>query len=112
MVVPSNYEPCGLTQLISLKYGTVPIVRGVGGLVSTIFDRDHDQDHAEEKRNGYVFYETDNHALESAMERAIGLYKEFPKEFEQLRQQGMEYDYSWSKSGARYEGVYDFIKAF
>ncbi len=112
MVVPSNYEPCGLTQLISLKYGTVPIVRGVGGLVSTIFDRDHDPDHAEEKRNGYVFYETDNHALESAMERAIGLYKKFPKEFEQLRQQGMEYDYSWSKSGARYEGVYDFIKAF
>ncbi|GAB4538688.1 MAG: glycogen synthase GlgA [Pleurocapsa sp.] len=111
MVVPSNFEPCGLTQLIALKYGTVPIVRGVGGLLSTVFDRDHDLDHAPEKRNGYVFYQTDNHALESAMERAIGLYYEYPKEFEQLVQQGMEYDYSWNHPGTQYLNIYDFIKA-
>ncbi len=111
MVVPSNYEPCGLTQLISLRYGTVPIVRGVGGLLSTVFDRDHDQNHAPEKRNGYVFYQTDNHALESAMERAMGLYTQYPKEFEKLAQQGMEYDYSWNNPGTTYENVYEFIKA-
>ncbi len=111
MVVPSNYEPCGLTQLISLKYGTVPIVRGVGGLLSTVFDKDHDQNHAPEKRNGFVFYQTDNQALESAMERAIGLYKEYPKEFEQLAQQGMEYDYSWNNPGANYLSVYELIRA-
>ncbi len=111
MVVPSNYEPCGLTQLISLKYGTVPIVRGVGGLLSTVFDKDHDQNHAPEKRNGFVFYQTDNQALESAMERALGLYKEYPKEFEQLAQQGMEYDYSWNNPGANYLSVYEFIRA-
>ena len=111
MVVPSNYEPCGLTQLISLKYGTVPIVRGVGGLLSTVFDKDHDLDRAPEKRNGYVFYQTDNHALESAIERAIGLYKKFPKEFEQLAQQGMEYDYSWNNPGTTYLNVYEHIKA-
>lgn len=111
MVVPSNYEPCGLTQLISFKYGTVPIVRGVGGLLSTVFDRDFDPDRAPEKRNGYVFYQTDTNALESAMERAIGLYKEFPKEFEQLQQQGMEYDYSWNNPGKQYLSVYNFIKA-
>ena len=111
MVVPSNYEPCGLTQLISLKYGTVPIVRGVGGLLSTVFDRDFETDRAPEKRNGYVFYQTDNYALETAMERAIGLYKEFPKEFEQLVQQGMEYDYSWNNSGKSYLDIYEHIKA-
>ena len=111
MVVPSNYEPCGLTQLISLKYGTVPIVRGVGGLLSTVFDKDHDQNHAPEKRNGFVFYQTDNRALESAMERAIGLYKEYPKKFEQLAQQGMEYDYSWNNPGANYLSVYQLIRA-
>ncbi len=111
MVVPSNYEPCGLTQLISLKYGTVPIVRGVGGLLSTVFDKDHDQNHAPEKRNGFVFYQTDNYALESAMERAIGLYKEYPKEFEQLAQQAMEYDYSWNNPGSTYLSVYEHIRA-
>ncbi|HHP7231910.1 MAG TPA: glycogen synthase GlgA [Xenococcaceae cyanobacterium] len=111
MIVPSNYEPCGLTQLISLKYGTVPIVRGVGGLLSTVFDRDYDQNHAPETRNGYVFYQTDHRALESALERAIGLYKGSPKEFEQLAQQGMEYDYSWNNSGASYLSVYEYIKA-
>lgn len=110
MVVPSNYEPCGLTQLISLKYGTVPIVRGVGGLVSTVFDRDYDTNKPPEKRNGYVFYQTDPHALESAMERAIGLWYKYPKEFEQLIQQGMEYDYSWNNSGKQYLGIYDYIK--
>ena len=111
MVVPSNYEPCGLTQLISLKYGTVPIVRGVGGLLSTVFDRDFDPDRAPEKRNGYVFYQTDNYALETAMERAIGLYREFPKEFELLVQQGMEYDYSWNNSGTSYMDIYEYIRS-
>ena len=111
MVVPSNYEPCGLTQLISLKYGTVPIVRGVGGLLSTVFDRDFDVNHPPESRNGYVFYQTDNQALESAMERAIGLYNEFPEEFQKLVKQGMEYDYSWNNAGETYLETYDFIKA-
>ncbi|BAU64236.1 glycogen synthase [Stanieria sp. NIES-3757] len=111
IIVPSNYEPCGLTQIIGMKYGTVPIVRGVGGLVSTVFDRDYDPDHAPEKRNGYVFYQTDTPALESAMERAISLWYQYPKEFEQLTQQGMEYDFSWNNPGAQYMNVYEFIKA-
>ncbi len=110
VVVPSNFEPCGLTQLIALKYGTVPIVRGVGGLLSTVFDRDYDLNHAPEKRNGYVFYQVDYHALESAMERAISLYYEYPKEFEQLVQQGMEYDYSWNHAGTQYVNVYELIR--
>jgi starch synthase len=110
IVVPSEYEPCGLTQLIGLKYGTIPIVRGVGGLVSTVFDRDYDRDRAPEKRNGYVFYQTDSNALESAMSRAIGLYSQYPKEFEQLVQQGMEYDYSWNNAGSQYMNIYEYIR--
>ena len=111
MVIPSNYEPCGLTQIISLKYGTVPIVRGVGGLVNTVFDRDYDANHAPEKRNGYVFYQTDSHALESAMDRAIGLWQHYPKEFRELALQGMDYDYSWNDPGEKYLGVYEYIRA-
>ncbi len=110
IVVPSNYEPCGLTQMISLKYGTVPIVRGVGGLVSTVFDRDYDTNHPPEERNGYVFYQTDLNALESAMDRAIGLYSVYPEEFEKLRIQGMEYDYSWKNPGQEYMDIYNYIK--
>lgn len=110
IVVPSNYEPCGLTQMISLKYGTVPIVRGVGGLVNTVFDRDYDQDKPPEERNGYVFYQTDRTALESAMERAIGLWYEYPQEFEKLVIQGMNYDYSWNNPGADYLGIYEHIR--
>ncbi|MBV5261807.1 glycogen synthase GlgA [Synechococcus moorigangaii CMS01] len=111
LVVPSNYEPCGLTQLIGLKYGAVPIVRGVGGLVSTVFDRDHDDKHPPEARNGYVFYQTDNQALESAMERAIGLYTVYPEEFRKLQIQGMKYDYSWNNPGNEYLDLYEFIRA-
>jgi len=110
IVVPSNYEPCGLTQMIGLKYGTVPIVRGVGGLVSTVFDRDYDQNKLPEERNGYVFYESDNYALESAMERAIGLWDEYPDEFRKLMIQGMEYDYSWNHPGKEYLEIYENIR--
>lgn len=110
MIVPSNYEPCGLTQMISLKYGTVPIVRGVGGLVSTVFDRDYDTNQPPEKRNGYVFYQSDYNALESAMSRALGLYHHYPEEFQQLQIQGMKYDYSWNHPAQEYLKVYDFIR--
>lgn len=94
IIVPGNYEPCGLTQMIGLKYGTVPIVRNVGGLVNTVFDRDYDQDHLPEQRKGYAFYQTDFDAVESAMARAINLWHQDHAEFSDLVQQGMNYDYS------------------
>ncbi|MEL6816291.1 MAG: glycogen synthase, partial [Cyanobacteria bacterium J06598_3] len=89
MIVPSNYEPCGLTQIISLKYGTVPVVRGVGGLVNTIFDVDYEQNKPPEERNGFVFSENDSYALESALGRALNLYHQKPKDFEILAKRGM-----------------------
>lgn len=110
IVVPSNYEPCGLTQMIGLKYGTVPIVRGVGGLVNTVFDRDYEETLPPEKRNGYVFYSQDDQGLESAMGRAIDLWKKQPKEFEKLAIQGMQYDYSWNLPGEKYLEIYDWIR--
>lgn len=110
IIVPSNYEPCGLTQMIGLKYGTVPIVRGVGGLVNTVFDRDYDEQHLPEERNGYVFYQTDHEALESALGRAIDLWYNYPEEFEQLAIQGMNYDYSWNYPGKNYLEIYDYIR--
>ncbi|MBE9009020.1 glycogen synthase GlgA [Pseudanabaenaceae cyanobacterium LEGE 13415] len=110
IVVPSNFEPCGLTQVIALKYGTVPIVRGVGGLVNTVFDHDYDQAHPPEKRNGFVFYESDNVALESGMTRAFDLWGQNRKIFNQLAIQGMKYDYSWKDPAQEYVELYDRIR--
>ncbi|HEY9657247.1 MAG TPA: glycogen synthase GlgA, partial [Allocoleopsis sp.] len=110
IVVPSNFEPCGLTQMIGLRYGTVPIVRGVGGLINTVFDRDYDEFHPAEERNGYVFFQTDFTALESAMDRAIGLWNYYPDQFEKLQVQGMNYDYSWKNPGTDYLAIYEFIR--
>jgi starch synthase len=110
IIVPSNYEPCGLTQMIGMKYGTVPVVRGVGGLVSTVFDRDYDITTEPENRNGYVFYQTDYHALESALDRALNLWHDSPDEFRKLAIQGMEYDYSWNHPGESYMEIYERIR--
>ena len=110
IVVPSNYEPCGLTQVIGLQYGTVPVVRGVGGLVNTVFDWDYEQEKPKGKRNGFVFYQSDNHALETALGRAIHLWKSDRATFNQLAIQGMEYDYSWNEPGAEYLELYEHIR--
>ncbi len=112
IVVPSNFEPCGLTQMIGLKYGTVPVVRGVGGLINTVFDKDYDQYHSKEERNGFVFYETDNLALESALERAIALWHFYPEEFKKLQLQGMKYDYSWKNPAQEYLNIYNYIRCW
>lgn len=110
IVVPSLFEPCGLTQMIALKYGTVPIVRAVGGLVDTVFDRDHSWK-APEERNGYVFHQADFPALESAMHRAIGLWYGYPDEFRKLIVQGMRCNNSWNHAGQDYLNIYDYIRA-
>ncbi|HIK29009.1 MAG: glycogen synthase GlgA [Oscillatoriaceae bacterium SKW80] len=110
IVVPSNYEPCGLTQMIGMRYGTVPVVRGIGGLVSTVFDWDYDTIHPPEKRNGFVFFQTDHRALESALDRALDLWYEKREIFNKLAIQGMEYDYSWYNPACEYLKVYDFIR--
>jgi starch synthase len=106
IIMPSMYEPCGLAQLIALRYGTVPIVRTVGGLVDTIFDRDF-SDKAITARNGYVFHEADYVGLESAMQRAIGLWQAYPEQFRKLIIQGMQYNYSWHRSGQYYLDIYE-----
>lgn len=110
MLVPSNVEPCGLAQLISLKYGTVPIVRGVGGLVDTVFDIDYNEGKPPEKRNGFVFYQSDNYALESALDRALDLWYQDLNAFQNLQRQGMDYDYSWNLPGEQYIKIYDAIR--
>ena len=109
LVMPSMFEPCGLAQSIALKYGTVPIVRAVGGLADTIADRDYAWD-PPDQRTGYVFHHSDHQALESAMTRAIGLWHDYPQDFRYLMLNGMRTDRSWARPGQDYLNIYDHIK--
>jgi len=109
MVVPSMFEPCGLTQVISFRYGTVPVVRAVGGLVDTVFDRDH-SDRPWDQRNGFTFWENNFRALESALSRALGLWWDYPEEFQRLIRQGMAYDHSWNHPGQHYLNIYEYVR--
>jgi starch synthase len=109
IIVPSMFEPCGLTQMIALRYGTVPVVREVGGLADTVFDRDH-SDRPLEERNGYVFRDADYPGIESAMRRAIGLWYAFPEDFRKLMVTGMGLDYSWNHPGEQYLAIYEHIR--
>ena len=110
IVIPSRYEPCGLTQMIAMRYGTVPVVRNTGGLADTVFDANY-ADKAFEERTGYVFDHPDIAGLESALGRAIGLWYKYPDYFRQLRFNGMQQDYSWRGPGENYLNIYNYIKA-
>ncbi len=109
IIVPSLFEPCGLTQMIGLKYCTIPIVRATGGLMDTVFDADYASKPFHE-RNGYVFNDFNAQGIESALQRAIGMWYSYPQNFRELMVNGMRYDYSWAESGRHYLNVYDFIR--
>ena len=100
-LMPSLFEPCGLNQLYSLRYGTVPIVRVTGGLDDTVTDATEDAAGAD----GIKFREYSVHALAKAIRKALVLYED--KELlNQYRRNGMAKDFSWSRTAAAYENVY------
>ena len=109
IVIPSAYEPCGLTQMIALKYGTVPIVRNTGGLGDTVYDANYSHKPFHE-RNGYVFNDYNREGLESALRRAMGLWFDYPVYFRQLMVNGMRLDYSWNHPATHYLNIYGYIK--
>jgi starch synthase len=109
LFVPSMFEPCGLTQMIAMKYGTVPVVRGVGGMVDTVFDKDLSTLPPNE-RNGYVFSSADNKSVESTLDRAISCWYKYPKDWRVLMENGMKYDYSWNLPGQHYINIYEHIR--
>ncbi len=110
LVIPSVYEPCGLTQMIAMRYGTVPVVRNTGGLADTVFDANYSEVPFEQ-RNGYVFNDLTSEGLESALSRGIGLWYRYPEYFRQLRQNGMNTDLSWNHPGGDYMNIYEMIRA-
>lgn len=107
-IVPSLFEPCGLTQMIALKYGTVPIVRKTGGLADTIFDIDYSEKPLAE-RNGYTFDFPDSIGIESALSRAIDCWFHEPDKWRKLMITGMNIDFSWNKPSDQYIKIYESL---
>jgi len=100
-LMPSLFEPCGLGQLISLKYGTIPVVRKTGGLADTIIDFDGDK----KKGNGFVFEKPTSVALGRAVRRALAAYKR-KGVWRGLVERAMRADHSWERSAREYIELY------
>ena len=100
-LMPSRYEPCGLGQLIALRYGVIPIARRTGGLADTIVDPQEDWTRA----NGYLFDAPTAEALLHALDRALGLYAS-PEDWNSMVRAGMRQDFSWERSAERYLELY------
>lgn len=99
-LMPSQYEPCGLNQLYSLKYGTVPVVRKTGGLADSITDA------SEDSANGFVFDGFSSIELETALARAIVCHMSQKERWSQLVETGMQQDWSWKASASKYVQLY------
>lgn len=104
--MPSHFEPCGLNQLYSLRYGTVPVVRRTGGLADTITDATPENLEAR-TATGFVFDEYSLPAFGTALRQACDVYRAAPGTWAQLVQTGMTQDWSWSKSAHDYVRVYE-----
>ena len=103
-LMPSRFEPCGLNQLYSLRYGTVPVVRTTGGLADTIIDYT-DETSNNRTATGFTFNNYNGEALYNAIERALKLYKDKVK-WRGLLKNGMKQDWSWSNSAQEYVELY------
>lgn len=102
-LIPSKYEPCGLGQLISMKYGSIPIGRKTGGLADTI----KDYDHLASKGTGFLFSDFTPSAMQDAIKRALCLYTDSSK-MKNVVKDTMKMDFSWKRSAERYIQLYNY----
>ncbi|PKK94459.1 MAG: starch synthase [Tenericutes bacterium HGW-Tenericutes-5] len=101
-LMPSKFEPCGLGQIIALKYGTIPIVRETGGLVDTI----EPYNEYEKSGNGFSFANFNAHDMMHVIRYAIHIYKSDKSNWNRLINNAMSSDFSWKKSALIYKGIY------
>lgn len=100
-LMPSRSEPCGLSQMIAMRYGTVPVVRLTGGLKDSVIDCGDGT-----VGTGFGFTEYDAGALRHAVDRAVGLYRDYRDIWTELRKRDMQSDFSWNKSAKEYDAYY------
>jgi starch synthase len=105
-LMPSRFEPCGLNQMYSLRYGTLPVVFKTGGLADTVVDAG-EATPADAGANGFVFDMPDVNAFIATIRRALALYRQ-PAEWQRLQQSGMRQSFDWAKSAGHYLSLYAF----
>ena len=101
-LMPSKSEPCGLSQMIAMRYGTVPIVRETGGLKDTV----HPYEAWRDAGNGFTFANYASNDMLHVIREAVFLYKDFPDVFSRLRKRAMACDFSWARSAGEYLRIY------
>jgi starch synthase len=94
-LMPSRYEPCGLAQMIAMRYGCIPVVRATGGLKDTV----------KEGKTGFLFHAADSGSMLDAIRRSLNVYVN-PGQWEHFQRSGMQEDFSWPRSAARYAILY------
>ena len=104
-LMPSKSEPCGLSQMIAMRYGTVPIVRETGGLKDTVQPYEAWRDDG----NGFTFANYASGDMLYVIREAVYLYKDYPDAFARLRSRAMESDFSWKRSAGEYLHIYSNI---
>ncbi|KAM0858875.1 hypothetical protein ACQ4PT_047560 [Festuca glaucescens] len=115
VLVPSIFEPCGLTQLVAMRYGSIPIVRKTGGLYDTIFDVDNDKDRARSlglETNGFSFDGADSNGVDYALNRALASWFDARDWFHSLCKRVMEQDWSWNRPALDYIELYHSARKF
>ncbi|KAI6704051.1 hypothetical protein NL676_013187 [Syzygium grande] len=109
ILVPSIFEPCGLTQLTAMRYGSIPVVRKTGGLYDTVFDVDHDKERAQAQGlepNGFNFDGADSTGIDYALNRALSAWYDGRDWFNSLCKTVMEQDWSWNRPALDYMELY------
>lgn len=101
-LMPSQFEPCGLSQMIAMRYGTIPIVRETGGLRDTVLSYNEFNGEG----NGFTFFNYNAHDMLHTIERAVDYYKNKPDIWTKLQKRGMNGDYSWAHSAEEYLKLY------
>jgi starch synthase len=108
-LMPSRYEPCGLNQLYSLKYGTPPVVRVTGGLADTVVNAT-EENIAAGVATGFAFHDYTADALYKTVQWALTLYRQRPHHFLQIMQTAMRQDWSWNRSAREYAALYERLR--
>jgi len=106
-LVPSRFEPCGLTQMYALRYGSLPLVRRTGGLADTVTDCTI-EDLADGRATGFVFERFDSDDLERALRRAFTLWQR-PRDWRAVTKRGMQQRFGWGEAAARYRTLYEAL---